>query len=56
MGEPMGIGIACQQKGLEKNMHVVHIAGVPPNHGRKNFPSRSCTEKSRNAPRKMLAQ
>jgi len=43
-----------QAEAFEKNMQVVHIVGVPPNHGRKCLPRRSYTEKSRNALSKML--
>jgi hypothetical protein len=35
-------------------MQVVHMAGVPPNQGRKYFPNISCTAKSKKAPRNIV--
>jgi hypothetical protein len=52
----MRVGVPGEQKSLKKNMHVVHIAGVPPNHGKKYFPSTSCTANRRKAPRKIVNQ
>ena len=37
-------------------MQVVHIAGVPPNQGRKYLPVTSWRENNRNAPRQMVIQ
>jgi hypothetical protein len=36
-------------------MQVVHTAGAPPNHGNMYFPRRSCTQKSKNALRKIVS-
>jgi hypothetical protein len=49
------VGIAAQQRHWKKSMHVVHTAGVPPNHGRIRLPIIGCTRNRRNALRNVVA-